>query len=524
MVAALRNWMDREWMQIDFRERIVYMSVYKPARDRATKGSAYRIQFYDHNGRRRTTKGCPDKEVSRQKAAMLQTLVEQIKLGLAHPNDLERALGKTITGELEQMASDFGNSLAAKENTKKHNAQTLKRIRSSLVDCGIVSISDLGDPKLEIKLCNYFAKKEFGSRTINHYLQALSSFATWLMKQKLLIHNPFACIPRRNPQLDVRRKRRALSSRDIRLLIKTAYASHRIVQGYAGATRGLLYTMAAFTGLRRRELASLTPHSFNLDSKPPTLTVEATASKHRKPDQLPLHESLIPIIRLAIEGLGSGETLFLGLARKKTYSMIVSDLKEAEIDYQTQDGYADFHCLRHTYITNLATSGIPLVVVKELARHSDIRMTMKYTHVGLEDQDKAVNQLPKLDLPTPPTSDPGANDCLHNVCTDGGPQGQSGASGVTHGHQPVAAKKRKNPCKTKGFNADWQPVSPGGNNQQKLEAAGIEPSGDFDVSRDGPCDCENCQQCRAAYVMHRERFKSHFLASLDCDLQQLMMR
>jgi hypothetical protein len=38
------------------------------------------------------------------------------------------------------------------------------------------------------------------------------------------------------------------------------------------------------------------------------------------------------------------------------------------------------------------------VEAKELARHTDIRMTMKYTHVGIEDQAKAVAALPSLHI------------------------------------------------------------------------------------------------------------------------------
>jgi len=31
---------------------------------------------------------------------------------------------------------------------------------------------------------------------------------------------------------------------------------------------------------------------------------------------------------------------------------------------------------------------------KELARHSDVNMTMRYTHIGINDQAKAVAKLP----------------------------------------------------------------------------------------------------------------------------------
>ncbi len=44
-----------------------------------------------------------------------------------------------------------------------------------------------------------------------------------------------------------------------------------------------------------------------------------------------------------------------------------------------------FHCLRHTFITNLIKSGVPINFVKELAGHSDIQTTMGYVHIELSD-------------------------------------------------------------------------------------------------------------------------------------------
>jgi|SRR4030095_15059243 len=52
-----------------------------------------------------------------------------------------------------------------------------------------------------------------------------------------------------------------------------------------------------------------------------------------------------------------------------------------------------FHCLRHTFITNLIKNNVSINFVKELAGHSDIQTTMSYVHIGLEDMRKAVNDL-----------------------------------------------------------------------------------------------------------------------------------
>ena len=57
--------------------------------------------------------------------------------------------------------------------------------------------------------------------------------------------------------------------------------------------------------------------------------------------------------------------------------------------------YADFHSLRHYFITSLERAGLSPKMAQTLARHSDIRLTLGvYTHVGLHDQTAAIGTLP----------------------------------------------------------------------------------------------------------------------------------
>ena len=58
--------------------------------------------------------------------------------------------------------------------------------------------------------------------------------------------------------------------------------------------------------------------------------------------------------------------------------MVKKDLKAAGIPYQTPEGIADFHAAgRHTHITQLLRNGATLPKAKELARHQDVKMTMR---------------------------------------------------------------------------------------------------------------------------------------------------
>lgn len=59
---------------------------------------------------------------------------------------------------------------------------------------------------------------------------------------------------------------------------------------------------------------------------------------------------------------------------------------------------ADFHALRHTYISRLVQSGVNVKVAQELARHSTPMLTLgRYSHVQLVDQTQALDALPAVE-------------------------------------------------------------------------------------------------------------------------------
>ena len=72
---------------------------------------------------------------------------------------------------------------------------------------------------------------------------------------------------------------------------------------------------------------------------------------------------------------------------------------DAFLEYETADGVADFHSLRHSFISNLARSGVHPKDAQALARHSTIVLTMdRYSHIGLQDMGAAVASLPAVQV------------------------------------------------------------------------------------------------------------------------------
>jgi len=193
-----------------------------------------------------------------------------------------------------------------------------------------------------------------GIKTSNYYLVAVKEFCNWAVDDGIVAENPLRSAKAMNAEGDVRRKRRAIGADEFQRLITAARMSGP-VQGMDGQERAILYIVAAWTGFRRGELASLRLSQIVLDGDSPAITVSAAYSKRRREDSISLH----PVV-----------------------------------------GYADFHANRHTFIANLVKVGIQPKLAQSLARHSDIRLTFNiYSHVEKGEQTEAIGKLHSPRLP-----------------------------------------------------------------------------------------------------------------------------
>ena len=152
----------------------------------------------------------------------------------------------------------------------------------------------------------------------------------------------------------------------------------------------------------------------------PTVTVQASYSKHRRQDVQPIREDLADLLRPWLNKKECGQRVFAiidvaaKMMRKDLDAAREAWLKEARTDKDRaerekthflsyRDGanrVADFHALRHTYISRLVASGANIKVAQELARHSTPSLTLgRYAHVQLLDQTRALAALPSIQAP-----------------------------------------------------------------------------------------------------------------------------
>jgi site-specific recombinase XerD len=440
-------------------------SIFKRSKGR---NEPYTIQYFDHLGKRRTKKGFTDKGLTEELAAKLESEARMRQTGLIDP--LQDRIAEQKQTDIEVQLVAFKESIS--DNSPKYIKLTMTRVRRIVTGCSFETLLGIESEAVQSFLRKLRkTEKKFGHRTYNHYLQAFDTFCNWCVTTRRLLSNPLLGLERLNNAVDVRHVRRALTADELAKLIESAKSSCKWIQGFSGQERAKVYLLSYMTGLRRKELASLTARSFALDTKPPTLTVEAACSKHRRKDVLPMHPELVPAVRQWLKGLKAGQKLFPLLDRKKTWLMVKKDLERVGIAYKTEDGIADFHAAgRHSHITELLRNGTSLPDAKELARHSDVNMTMRYTHIGLNDQAKAVAK-----LPAPKGREKSAGDtakaedsALHMRCSLCSARGHRlSSNGNSH-----TVQKRQNPWDAKGFGNDRRQLA----TNVKVEAAGIEPA------------------------------------------------
>jgi integrase len=237
-----------------------------------------------------------------------------------------------------------------------------------------------------------------GVSTSNGYLAALKGFTRWLWRKQKAGPDPLAGADRLNADADVRHERRALPEEELRSVLAAAAGNAAVFEGLTGRDRHMLYAVAMVTGFRASEVASLAPRNFALDADPPTATVRAAYTKNGHKAIQPLPPDVAQALRAYLAGRPEGAPLWPGDWPDEGAEMLRLDLAAADIPYRDAEGrVADFHALRHSYVTLLERSGVSPKVAQELARHSDIRLTMNvYTHTRLCDLAGAVKSLPAL--------------------------------------------------------------------------------------------------------------------------------
>jgi integrase len=355
--------------------------IYRPKRQRNGKLISSRIwrARLKLNGdvkARDISLGVSDKQVAEQKLRDNIRDQERTAVGLLAP----AAQRETFENPMERLVDGYVADLKALGRSPDHVRHVDKRLRRLMRECHWLSLREATADSF----LRWRTEQKQAPKTINEYQAVLSALFSWLRKQNRVAANPFELVSK----VDARGKesfhRRALNDDEARRLL-------------AGSRRPL-YLLALHTGLRRGEINALHGSDFHLDAANPFYLVPIAKSKSRKEQPRPLHPELVvelQSLRAAAKVTPEALVFPEGVPQMK---VIRADFKAAGIPLVDERGYrVDFHALRMTYITRLQRAGVSPREAMELARHSDMRLTMKtYTDAAALPLAATVRGLPSF--------------------------------------------------------------------------------------------------------------------------------
>lgn len=288
-----------------------------------------------------------------------------VELGLMEESRL--AANKSLLEHLE----DFEKA-SVLHGEEKYIRQTLSMLRKIIEGCKFSFWSDIKASDIEI----YFAgrrKKGLSKRTVGYYAKAFRQFCTWMLEEKRIKEVPVIHCERPPKNYG-----RAYELDDFQKLLEAALSGPER-EGLTGYVRYVCYVIAVETGLRRGELRSLTPASFDFKNN-----VVFVSGEHTKNGEDAVQEFSAKTAGLLKEFIANkmpGVQLFP--VPNRSSIMIKADCQAAGVEVVDNTGQSlNFHSLRHTCGSFLAASNVHPKIIQEVMRHKDINLTMsRYTHI-----------------------------------------------------------------------------------------------------------------------------------------------
>jgi len=389
------------------------------------RNGRWHAKIKDERGRWATRScGTADKATSKAWAADWEKKARDVREGRVDPKAEAYALAEATP--LAEHVDAYAADMVARGASAKHCRNTIQRVRRVMEIAELSKLSAITPAAINnaVKVLRDGGMAKAG---LCHNLRAVKMFSRWLWRNGKMRDDALASVKVGTVQKSERvRRRRALSREEFAVLLATIEKAE-VSFCMSGSERAMLYKAAVGTGLRVKELASLTPERFDLEAEGgPAVRVVAAYSKRRRDDRQPITVDLAEALAVWLKGKPAKSPVFnlpssehtaemfradVRLARAK-WIRAVADRKERRerrksdfLAVEDKSGARlDFHALRHTYITWIVSSGAAVSVVQAMARHSTPTLTFGvYSHVTLADESRALAALPVFGTPKPTT-------------------------------------------------------------------------------------------------------------------------
>ncbi|WP_449539998.1 tyrosine recombinase XerC [Ferdinandcohnia sp. Marseille-Q9671] len=262
------------------------------------------------------------------------------------------------------------------EYTIVHYEQSIEHFFLFLERETISNLSEVEYLDVRLYLTELY-KKQYARRTVAKKISTLRSFFNYLLKEKLITHNPFALVslPKREQKLP-----HFLYEEELEKLFGVSDVTTSLGQRDQ-AILELLYA----TGIRVSECCQLTLQ--DLDFSLGTVFVHGKGNKQRYvPFGSYAEDALTSYIsegrnELAVKAQVHTNHLFLNFRGGPLTPRGVRLILNNMIKKTSSTIHISPHVLRHTFATHLLNEGADMRSVQELLGHENLSSTQVYTHV-----------------------------------------------------------------------------------------------------------------------------------------------
>ncbi len=276
---------------------------------------------------------------------------------------------KAIT-KLETHIDEYENSLLADGNSSKHVNLTINRIKRIIEDHAWEHTDDIDKLKVKSWLAQQ-RKKDMSAQSAVHFATCIKAFTRWMaLHDKTDKDMLFGMKAKPNGDIPTTFTRRAFTRKEFDRLIKNARESSESFRDLKGEDRIMIYEVARQTGLRARELSTITSDGCHLDGDAPYIQIDCTISKRRKHDRLQIPKALARKLHRYIESRDqdSSEPLWGSSWWRQAMKMLRLDMND--IAESNKHGVLHFHSLRHARVTAVVEAGASMMDTMQICRLS----------------------------------------------------------------------------------------------------------------------------------------------------------
>ncbi len=214
-----------------------------------------------------------------------------------------------------------------------------------------------------------FYERKNSARTFNNHLSFLNLFANFCLDRGFITQN-FTIGISKKKKLEKKRKVLNISVKDY---VKKIQEENKAFFTLCMATY--------YCFIRRTELTKLKVKDVNLDES--YIFISGTISKNRKDDFVTIPKKYIPLLSEHIKKSNKNDFVFSGYNFKSgSKPLEPKKISDTWKKYQKRFGFGSqfqFYSLKDTGITEMLQKGVPAIIVRDQARHHDIRITEGYT-------------------------------------------------------------------------------------------------------------------------------------------------